>query len=71
MMDNKWGKGNWKPGAGRDFNKIKKWLTRDLKLKSFAVRDEDIFIIDGDLYILDSSGKGFGWINGIYYRRLD
>ena len=71
MMDNKWGKGNWKPGARRDFNKIKKWLTRDLKLKSFAVRDEDIFIIDGDLYILDSSGKGFGWINGIYYRRLD
>ena len=73
MLDNKWGKGNWKPGPGSDFNKIKKWLTRSLGLKSFIddENDNNMFILDGDLYIIDMSGRGYGWINGIYFSRLD
>lgn len=76
MLDNKYGRGNWKPGPGSEFSKIVKWLTRDLGLKSFIALNllddvNRVFILEGDLIIMDPSGKGFGWINGVYYKRLD
>ena len=33
MMNNKYGVGNWNKGAGSEFSKIVKWLTRSLGLK--------------------------------------
>ena len=33
ILDSKYGKGKWKKGSNTEFNKIKKWATRDLGLK--------------------------------------
>ena len=71
FLDDKYGKGNWRNGPGSEFNKIKKWLTRDIGLKSLVSEDyNEILILDGDVYIFDPTGNGFGWVNGIYYQRL-
>ena len=68
LLNNKYGKGNWNPGPGSEFNKIKKWLTRDLGLRSIIKSDDysntDVFVFDGDLYIFDDSSPGYVWVNG-------
>ncbi len=72
MMNDKWGRGNWKPGAGSDFNKIKKWLVRDLKLKSIAVEESDIVYVEetGELIIFDRTREGFGWVDGQWIQTM-
>ena len=50
MLDNKYGRGNWKTGARSEFSKIVKWLVRDLGLKSFIA-----------LNLLDDVNRVFVW----------
>ena len=63
-------------GPGTEFNKIKKWLTRSLGIMPFVKgssdENDDNVIIDegGNVYVLDTTGNGFGWLNGIYYKFL-
>ncbi|MFR1435531.1 MAG: RHS repeat-associated core domain-containing protein [Acutalibacteraceae bacterium] len=75
MLNNKYGPGNWKKGAGEEFNQIKKWLTRSLNLKSLApddINDNNITLDEnGNMYISNGADRGFGWINGVYYNFLD
>ncbi len=72
MMNDKYGTGNWKKGPGKDwryeFNKIKKWLTRDLGLKEIVTDDRNIIYIEesGELLIIDHSREGFGWLDGVW-----
>ena len=69
ILNNKYGKGNWKTGPGQEFNQIKKWLTRSLKLKSIVPDNyDDMVILDtGELLIFDPAGKGFGWLDGVWH----
>ena len=59
MLDNKYGKGNWHPGAGQEFNKIVKWLVRDVGLHSMF-SNLDYY---GDMEFSDYGAI----INGKYY----
>ncbi len=39
ILDNKYGKGNWKNGPNSEYNKIVKWLTRSSILRALSVPD--------------------------------
>ena len=70
ILNKKYGPGKWGKGAGTEFNKIKKWIQRDLGLPSFFIGpDEDnAFWADENTFVVrDTTGQGFGWINGFYY----
>ena len=46
LLNDKYGNGNWKPGASKEFNKIVKWINRSLKAvlgftKIFGSEDEE------------------------------
>ena len=66
ILNDKYGPGKWKKGSNTEFNKIKKWLTRTLKLKSLTNNDDDIIIIDedGNMMIIDPDMPWTGWYNG-------
>ena len=76
ILNKKYGPGKWGKGPGTEFNKIKKWLTRSLGIMPFVKgssdENDDNVIIDegGNVYVLDTTGNGFGWLNGIYYKFL-
>lgn len=71
ILNDKYGRGNWNKGPDSEFNKIKKWLTRDCGLSCLAATDDDIYIMDGHLIIYDNSGRGFGWFDGYYLEFYD